>query len=289
MAPQDGPQDSPLADPSPMPPTGFAPDPNPSDPAEPGQGKTGRLPPPPTLTEDDVAELGLPKNALNILAHRTKANRAVETGQSPMGPTDTPLRLGEEARLAPGQENPPERQSPLRLTPSESAPVTAAGLELPQPLSPSDDGLSQSPKTDPQGIVARDEAPKWTSPSHRPEPPLLYLDNIYTDIGRYKILRGVNLSIPKGSVTMLLGRNGAGKTTTLRTIMGLWQARDGAIRFNGDEITGMKTPEIARAGIGYVPEDMGIFGDLTVEQNMILAARKGRIPKDHLDWLFGRF
>jgi branched-chain amino acid transport system ATP-binding protein len=70
---------------------------------------------------------------------------------------------------------------------------------------------------------------------------------------------------------MLLGRNGAGKTTTLRTIMGLWQASSGRIRFEGTDITRWATPDIARLGIAYVPETMGIFAQLTVRENLLLA------------------
>ena len=76
-----------------------------------------------------------------------------------------------------------------------------------------------------------------------------------------------------GAMTVLLGRNGAGKTTTLRTIMGLWKPSRGKVTFDGREIGGWATPDIARAGIAYVPETMGVFADLTVQENMILAAR----------------
>ena len=100
---------------------------------------------------------------------------------------------------------------------------------------------------------------------------LLRLDGVYTDIGRYRILHGVDLAVRRGRVTMLLGRNGAGKTTTLRTIMGLWRARRGDIVFDGQAITAMQTPRIARLGIAYVPENMGIFGRLTVRENLFLA------------------
>ena len=79
---------------------------------------------------------------------------------------------------------------------------------------------------------------------------------------------------------MLLGRNGAGKTTTLRTIMGLWHAARAAIRFDGNEIAAWATPDIAQAGIAYVPENMGIFADLTVRENLLLAARDGRHRRD---------
>lgn len=102
--------------------------------------------------------------------------------------------------------------------------------------------------------------------------PLLSLRAVSTDIGQYHILTGVDLDVPRGGVTMLLGRNGVGKTTTLRTIMGLWRAHAGTIRFDGTEIQAAPTAAIARAGIGYVPEDMGIFTDLTVAENMTLAA-----------------
>ncbi len=88
---------------------------------------------------------------------------------------------------------------------------------------------------------------------------------------------------------MLLGRNGVGKTTTLRTIIGHWRAHQGRILLDGEDITRMPTPAIARAGVGFVPEDMGIFSDLTVEENMILAAVSGPMDPARLDWIFGVF
>ena len=100
--------------------------------------------------------------------------------------------------------------------------------------------------------------------------PLLKLAGVDTHIGAYHILHGVDLDVPRGGLTMLLGRNGAGKTTTLRTIMGLWQASQGSIAFDDRDITTMPTPDIARLGIAYVPEAMGIFSDLTVKENMVL-------------------
>src|SRR5271157_5374968 len=92
-----------------------------------------------------------------------------------------------------------------------------------------------------------------------PEPPLLTLAGVHTHIGRYHILHGVDLAVPEGQLTMLLGRNGAGKTTTLRTVMGLWRASGGTVTFDGTRIDGLETPDIARLGIAYVPETMGIF------------------------------
>jgi len=123
--------------------------------------------------------------------------------------------------------------------------------------------------------------------------PLLHLEGVHTHIGAYHILHGVDLGVAPGELTVLLGRNGAGKTTTLRTIMGLWRASKGSVRFQGEDISARRTPEIARAGIAYVPENMGIFSDLTVRENMLLAARSaGRaedMDRERLDWIFGLF
>ncbi|MEM9522952.1 MAG: ABC transporter ATP-binding protein, partial [Pseudomonadota bacterium] len=119
--------------------------------------------------------------------------------------------------------------------------------------------------------------------------PILSLAGVHANIAQYRILLGVDLEVPTGGVTMLLGRNGVGKTTTLRTVMGLWSAHRGRITFDGQDVTTLSTPAIAKAGIGFVPEDMGIFSDLTVEENMILAAVSGPIPSARLDWLFAIF
>ncbi|SLN49784.1 ABC transporter ATP-binding protein [Oceanibacterium hippocampi] len=119
--------------------------------------------------------------------------------------------------------------------------------------------------------------------------PLLTLDGVHTHIGHYHILQGVDFSVPRGGLTMLIGRNGAGKTTTMRTIMGLWRASRGAITLDGRDITGLATPDIAQANVAYVPEDMGIFSDLTVRENMILAARDGEPKDDRLRWIFRLF
>ena len=103
---------------------------------------------------------------------------------------------------------------------------------------------------------------------------LLKAENLQTFIGQFHILQGVNLAVEEGRVTVILGRNGAGKTTTLRTIMGLTPPKQGKVVFQGEEIQGMQTHLIAQKGIGYVPEDQGIFKDLTVEENMKLAIRQ---------------
>ena len=126
---------------------------------------------------------------------------------------------------------------------------------------------------------------------------VLQLQGVHTHIGAYHILHGVDLQVPAGQVTMLLGRNGAGKTTTLRTIMGLWAASQGSVQFKGSPIGGKQgqlgTPEIAQLGIAYVPESMGIFTDLSVKENMVLAARAARrveeLDATRLEWIFGLF
>ena len=122
---------------------------------------------------------------------------------------------------------------------------------------------------------------------------LLELKGVHTHIGAYHILHGVDLAVPKGQLTMLLGRNGAGKTTTLRTIMGLWHASQGTIHFGGKDITALNTPQIAGMNIAYVPENMGIFADLTVKENMLLAARNAKnaaqMDSARLEWIFKLF
>src|ERR1700704_3254134 len=118
---------------------------------------------------------------------------------------------------------------------------------------------------------------------------LLTLSGVHTHIGRYHILHGVDLSVAQGQTTMLLGRNGAGKTTTLRTIMGLWPASSGQITLGGQRTEQQATPDIARLGVGYVPESMAVFSDLTVKENLILAARDGPLDDARLEWIFGFF
>jgi branched-chain amino acid transport system ATP-binding protein len=122
---------------------------------------------------------------------------------------------------------------------------------------------------------------------------LLELRGVHTRVGAYHILHGVDLTVPPGEVTVLLGRNGAGKTSTLRTIMGLWPSSEGTVRFKGRSIERAATPDIATGGIAYVPESMGIFADLTVRDNLTLAARAARRAEDidaqRLAWIFGFF
>ena len=122
---------------------------------------------------------------------------------------------------------------------------------------------------------------------------LLSLEGVHTHIGAYHILHGVDMQVPRGQLTLLLGRNGAGKTTTLRSTMGLWRASKGRVVFAGQDITSWSTPRIAGLGIAYVPENMGIFADLTVQENMLLAARSARHARQmddtRLQWIFSLF
>ncbi|TGG92403.1 ABC transporter ATP-binding protein [Natronospirillum operosum] len=119
--------------------------------------------------------------------------------------------------------------------------------------------------------------------------PILTLTGVHADIDQYHILHGIELQVPRGELTVLLGRNGAGKSTTLRTIMGLTKVPRGSVTFNGKEITSWSTSRIARAGIAFVPENMGIFGQLTVRENLVLAGTHGPLDQSRLDWLFDLF
>ncbi len=103
----------------------------------------------------------------------------------------------------------------------------------------------------------------------------LDLKDVSTHYGTSHILFGVSLKVNEGEVVCLLGRNGAGKTTTIRTIMGLVQASSGSITFNGTVLNGLAPHDIARLGIGYVPDDRLIFPDLTVRENLEIAAKRG--------------
>jgi len=118
---------------------------------------------------------------------------------------------------------------------------------------------------------------------------LLNLAGVHTHVGRYHILQGIDFRVAQGQTTMLLGRNGAGKTSTLRTIMGLWQSSAGQISLDGQRIEKSATPDIARLGVGYVPESMAVFSDLTVKENLLLAAREAPLDDSRLEWMFGFF
>lgn len=113
---------------------------------------------------------------------------------------------------------------------------------------------------------------------------ILQVDHIDTFYGQSHILQGVSLSILKGEVVCLLGRNGVGKTTTLRSIIGLTPPRSGRILLNEIDITGKPSYQIARLGIGYMPDDRRIFPDLTLLENLELARRLSK--KGKVTWTF---
>jgi branched-chain amino acid transport system ATP-binding protein len=104
---------------------------------------------------------------------------------------------------------------------------------------------------------------------------LLEVEDLHTYYGESHILQGVSLSVAKGATVALMGRNGAGKTTTLRSIIGLSRPRRGRVRFAGREVAGLKTYEVAQAGMALVPETRGIFPSLSVQENLTVAARGG--------------
>ena len=119
---------------------------------------------------------------------------------------------------------------------------------------------------------------------------ILEVENIHTAYGTSRVLFGVSLDIKPGECVCLLGRNGVGKTTTMRSIMGLTPPSEGKVRFKGQDITGKPAHVLARTGIGYVPEDRRIFAELTVWENLDVAARSARRPGPwNLEAVYGLF
>src|SRR5213593_4449985 len=106
--------------------------------------------------------------------------------------------------------------------------------------------------------------------------PMLEVDKLETYRGPAQILRSVSLTLGTGESVCLVGRNGAGKTTTIDTIMGLLPSRSGRVRFKGQDVTRLPAHQRARLGIGYAPEDCGIFPDLSVEENFQITAWLGK-------------
>jgi len=113
---------------------------------------------------------------------------------------------------------------------------------------------------------------------------MLDLENINAHYGDSHILHGVSLSLKEGEVVCLLGRNGAGKTTTILTIMGYLKPRQGRIRYGGRDIAALPPYAVARLGVGFVPQERGIFPSLTVRENLIVFARAGGTGA----WTLGR-
>lgn len=107
-------------------------------------------------------------------------------------------------------------------------------------------------------------------------PALLEIRDLHAWYGESHVLHGMELTVKRGEVVTLLGRNGAGRTSTLRAIMGLTGRRSGSIRLDGSELIELPTHRIARRGIGYCPEERGIFASLTCEENLQLPPRLSR-------------
>jgi branched-chain amino acid transport system ATP-binding protein len=118
---------------------------------------------------------------------------------------------------------------------------------------------------------------------------VLEVNGIHTFIGQSHILEGVNVSVPQGSITVLLGRNGAGKTTTLKSIMGITPPSQGNISFEGRRLNGSRPYAIAQLGIGYVPEHRAVFKDLSVMENLRISERKSGDLNKRLDFIFTLF
>lgn len=118
---------------------------------------------------------------------------------------------------------------------------------------------------------------------------LLEVNDIHTFIGQFHILEGVSVAVPRGGITVLLGRNGAGKTTTLRSIIGLNTVSQGTINYQGRSLVGESVHRIAQQGIGYVPEHRAIFKELSVRENLEIAGRKRGDLERQQDFIFSLF
>ncbi|NWF69237.1 MAG: ABC transporter ATP-binding protein [Chloroflexi bacterium] len=118
---------------------------------------------------------------------------------------------------------------------------------------------------------------------------VLEVSAIHTFIGQFHILEGVSVTVPRGSITVLLGRNGAGKTTTLKSIMGMTPPTSGEVRFEGRSLLRKRPYAIAQMGIGYVPEHRAIFKDLSVAENLKIAERRRGDLARRGDMIFALF
>ncbi len=119
---------------------------------------------------------------------------------------------------------------------------------------------------------------------------LLKIENLVSHIGLFTILHDINIEIKKGEAVVILGRNGVGKTTLLKAIMGLVKSKSGTLEYEGENLIERATYEIARKGIGYVPEDYGVFDLLTVEENIKIAiSKKTKQIDERISYLFDLF
>ena len=118
---------------------------------------------------------------------------------------------------------------------------------------------------------------------------LLEVDGIESYYGESHILEGVSLSVDRGEVVALMGRNGVGKTTTLRSILQLTPPRSGTVQYDGTDLVGRRTHEVADMGVGWIPEDRRIFSQLTVEENLRVSVPDGGNTGDALSIAFRTF
>jgi branched-chain amino acid transport system ATP-binding protein len=116
--------------------------------------------------------------------------------------------------------------------------------------------------------------------------PLVEARGLHAYYGASHVLHGVDLVIRRGEALGLMGRNGMGKTTLIKTVLGIVRARGGSVRVRGEDVTRAPTYRVARLGVAYVPEGRGIFPNLSVRENLVMAARAGR--EGRADWTFER-
>ena len=116
--------------------------------------------------------------------------------------------------------------------------------------------------------------------------PLIQAAGLNTHYGQSHILRGIDFTVGQGQTIGLMGRNGMGKTTLLKSIMGIVKPSGGSVQIKGQTMTGASPYEVARQGIAYVPEGRGIFGNLSVKENLVMAARAG--TRGQRDWTYDR-
>ncbi len=124
------------------------------------------------------------------------------------------------------------------------------------------------------------------STSNNPAETLIHAQNLNTYYGASHILRGIDFKVNRGETIGLMGRNGMGKSTLLKSIMGLVKPRSGSVHIAGRAMTGAAPYEVARLGVAYVPEGRGIFGNLSVVENLKMAARPG--TRGQRDWTYDR-
>jgi branched-chain amino acid transport system ATP-binding protein len=117
---------------------------------------------------------------------------------------------------------------------------------------------------------------------------LLEVRGLHAFYGKSHVLHGVDLKVAEGEIVSLLGRNGAGRSTAVKAIMGQVEAT-GSVRYRGEEMLGLKAFQVARKGVGYVPENRDIFPTLTVEQNLVLGEKRGKSSRWRLDDMYRMF